>query len=125
MWAVISNEFTNKSQMAQARSHTECMNMRSCPRTNLHTKFDALRTAYDDCLSARVTISGDEYRALITNFCSELLSTFISQISANVTANTMFQHTATCTTGTVVTMTTFLLDPEDMITLILQRIRLP
>jgi hypothetical protein len=96
--------------------------MRARTGTNLHTEFDRLRSAHDDCLAARATVSDDEYRSLIiiNNFCPSSLGAFISQISDNIKINSVITKGAATSTAPSGSTVPASLDPELMISIILE-----
>jgi hypothetical protein len=129
LWAAIVAEFTQKSQMAQAHLRSELMAMRAKGGTSLHTEFDRLCSAHDDCLAAGVTISEDEYRSIIINFCPPSLGSFISQVSANAKINSILMKVITSTSTSTLapipitstsTLAPISLDLELMISIILE-----
>ncbi|KAK2459806.1 hypothetical protein APHAL10511_008238 [Amanita phalloides] len=84
MWSAIIAEFMQKSMLMKSNLHSEFMAMHYTKGANLREEFDHIHMKYEQLLNASITISDDDYHMLIINFVPAKISSFITQISANL-----------------------------------------
>jgi len=101
MWTAIIQEFMQKSMLVCSNMHSKFMTMCYAPGANLHTELDHVCVEYETLLNADIEISDNDYCTLIINFLPSHLASFVAQISANMKAIAMIQHTNAAAASTV------------------------
>jgi len=104
--------------------HLKFMAMCYVPGANLHAELDHVCVKYETLLNTNIAVTDNDYRTLMINFLPSYLASFIAQISVNMKAIAMVQHTASMasTTTPIAPLDPKLLEmsPESMMTLALK-----
>jgi len=105
--------------------HLKSMAMCYMPGVNLHAELDCIHVKYKTLLNTNVAVTDNDYHTLMINFLPSYLASFVTQISANMKAIAMVQHTASAasTTTPVAPLDPKLLEmsPKSMMILALEK----